>query len=219
MIGRRRRRCSSALFVLCSAANSAAKASSYATDETNDGIMTYSEYKRQNAAVDAIKADAYSNSNGPAAFLELCDGYPNPFTEAAFITLYGPGAEEPFEPRDGAIFLDILQETLNECTDPCIYIDEVEITEDELQKIGVLDLDFGDGGAAVQGLSSMRNGGGRDLVRLEEEEDQTEIDEVAEMEIDASIAVGGDHGDRQLQRRRKTKKRRIKKAVVCSSLA
>ena len=223
MIGRRRRRCSSALFVLCSAANSAAKASSYATDENNDGIMTYSEYKRQNSAVDAIKIDTYTNSNtpnDPNAFVELCDGYPSPFAEAAFITLYGPGAEEPFEPRDGAIFLDLLQETLNECTDPCIYIDEVDITEDELQKIGVLDLDFGDGGAAVRGLSSTRNGAGRDMVRLEEEEIETEIDGVAEMEIDAGItAAGGDHGDRQLQRRRKTKKRRIKKAVVCSSLA
>ena len=180
--------------------------------------MTYSEYKRQNSAVDAIKIDTYTNSNtpnDPNAFVELCDGYPSPFAEAAFITLYGPGAEEPFEPRDGAIFLDILQETLNECTDPCIYIDEVEITEDELQKIGVLDLDFGDGGAAVQGLSSTRNGGGRGLEQLDEE-DENEAGDVAEMEIDAGITTpaGSDHPDRQLQRRKKTKKRRIKKAVM-----
>ena len=173
---------------------------------------------RQNFAVDAIKFDTYTNSNAnndPSAFLGLCGGYPSPFTEAAFITLYGPGAEEPFKPRDGAIFLEILQETLNECTDPCIYIDEVEITEDELQKIGVLDLDFGDGGGpAVQGLSSTRNGG-RGLELLDKEDDH-EVDWVAEMEIDAGIAAGSDHGERQLQRRRKTKKRRIKKAVVCS---
>lgn len=211
---------SSAFFILWTALSSA-KALAY-TDETNDGIMTYSEYKRQNAVVDAIKTKKQSSNNDPAGnFLDSCDGYPSPFTEVAFITLYGPGAEEPFTPSDGAIFLDILQETLNECTDPCIYIDEVDIAEDELQKIGVLNLDFdgvgggGGGGTAVQGLSSTRNGrGGRDLEE-QHEEDGREASAVAEMEIDAGTTAGGDnHADRQLQRRQRTKKRRIKKAVM-----
>ena len=214
MIGRRRR-CSSALLVLWSAAShTPAKASTYRTDETNDetndGIMTYKEYKLLNSAVDTIKSDTYPDDQ----FADTCEGYPTPFSELGFITLYGPGAEEPFQPSDGAIFLEILQETLNECTDPCIYVDEVVITEDELQKISVLNLDFdgvsGGGGGVVQGLSSVRDGGLRDLAKVVEEGDGNE-DAIEEMEIEAT-ADG--HADRQLQRRKRTKKRRIKKAVM-----
>ena len=144
-------------------------------------------YKEQHADVDFIKYT--SAADDPNKLSDgVCDGYPSFFVREVFITLYGPGAETELAPRDARIFLRLLQETLNECTDLCVYIDEVEIAREELQKIGVLDLDFGDG--LVIGQSATRTnakrGGARDLEQIEEEDGVGSEEAgaaVAEMEV------------------------------------
>jgi len=185
-----------------------------ATIGPDDGVITYSEYEELFNDV----GDAEPGS--PAANFAACEGYPVAFAEEAFITLYGPGAEKPFNRRDGEIFIDILIETLNECTDPCVLIDDIEISEEELQKISVLALDFGD---PVRG----RNLGL--WIEVDDEEygdwDEDNMTHIAAPDQDhgvggvvedaTSLSLPVPHDQqRQLQRRRKTKSRRIKKATM-----
>ena len=141
---------------------------------TNDGVITYVEYDKGVGAIDDIKVDAY----GDDYLQQYCSGYPTLFGyEPLYISLYGPGVEEPFTPAVEALFMKILLETLNECVDACIYIDDVLISSEELQKFSILGWELG-----------------RQL-------------------LDKFSILGWNPG-RMLQRRRETKKRRIKKAVM-----